>query len=194
METFLEINFVFLWIVALLNLFLTLALILKINAKSSNMDNGLKKGEIAPDFVSKNLQGNNVNLAAYDGWKAAFLFVSPRCNACHELLRKLKTVKTAEAKVMGIHIVLVIDATLEEAKEWVEDENIQLPVLVASKAETSFFDDYRVQGTPSYCLINENGKVEVSGFSDPNAGLWKKIISSVKPDPEKPHAIGTMNG
>lgn len=179
METFLEINLIFLWIVALVNLILTITVVLSKNTKPLDSVGGLKKGEIAPDFVSNNLNGEEVNYSSYSGGEAVFLFVSPRCHACHDLIHNLRTMSTSDAYARGVNIVIVIDATIEEAKVWVENEKIQFPVLVAPRANNTFFNDYNIQGTPSYCHVNKHKKVESSGYPDMDKGLWEKITSSV---------------
>src|SRR5436190_12896618 len=119
MELFIPVSVILLWIVVLLNLVLTLALIRRVNTKESNelqaMETGPKVGEKAPPFTAVTLEGNTVTLADYVGRLVTFVFVSPNCQPCRELLPTLKTLASS-AREEGTELVLICDGPMEETR------------------------------------------------------------------------------
>jgi hypothetical protein len=68
------------------------------------------------------------------------------------------------ADEQDLTLVLVCDSGEEETKKFIEEINATLPVLVAPRGRTSFIDEYRSMGTPSFCLVDQRGRVITSGL------------------------------
>jgi peroxiredoxin len=164
LETGLVISSVLLWLLVVLNLLLTLALIRRVNAGARTPGApGLKAGTMAPDFTAQTLSGETVTRSTYSGRKVAFLFVSPSCQPCHEMLPTFEVLGPKAARA-GVDFVLVSNVEREATSAFVEQFNISLPVLVAPLTTNSFTRDYHSTTTPSYCLLDEQGKVQSAGY------------------------------
>ena len=179
MQFFLVTSVIVLWAVVLCNLVLTLALIRKINAGSSSKPTGLAKGQQAPDFRAERLSGENVTLATYAGREVAFVFVSPECGPCDEALPSYKAASII-ATHADIDFVLVSTADAELTRRYIEEKAITLPMLVAPQRSNPFMEAYHLSGTPSYCVIDAQGKVQVSGFAIINLRPWQTLVDSWK--------------
>jgi len=162
METILVISSIFLWFAVLLNILLTLGLARRVRVASPLMES-LKVGQKAPDFSAQNIQGKTVTLAEYAGKSTAFVFVSPHCNPCREELSHLREL-SPKAREFGTELVLVSDEGEETTRPFVDGTVDGLTVLVAPRDRNTLFRDYKVPGTPSFYLLDVQGKVQATGI------------------------------
>lgn len=172
METGLVISMILLWIVVFCNMLLTLALIRRLNTGSRQT--GLWKGQIAPDFTAQTLTGESMTLQDYTGHPTVFVFISTRCGPCEQLLPELEEL-SPQAMQAGVNLVLVSNNQREETQDYARRKNICLPVLIAPRNENPFFQNYQIQGTPSYCSIDKQGKVQSAGYPNMTGGDWKAL-------------------
>lgn len=177
-ETFLVISSFSLWVVVLANVFVTLALVRRLNQGGQIVGEiGLKAGTTAPDFTAQTLQGVIKTLADYQDQAAALIFISPTCQPCRESLPMLQET-AVEARVGGVEFVLVSGGTLEETQDWEQGANVQLPLLVATQDQNPFFKDYQITSTPTFCLLGTDGKVHGSNIVGGHFDEWTKLLTS----------------
>src|SRR5690348_1026265 len=107
METGLVVSSAVLWLVVLLNLLLTLALVRRVNASPRTVpQERLKTGEPAPDFTAHTLDGELVSRSTYAELKVAFVFISTHCGPCREIMPQLVPLGPKAAQA-GVELVLV---------------------------------------------------------------------------------------
>lgn len=178
LETALVISSVFLWLIVLVNIFLSLALIRRLNRTGQSiLEVGLKAGTTAPDFSAQTLQGITKTRADYLGRAIVLIFVSPTCEPCRARLPMLQ--KTAvEARTSAVEFVLVSGGTLEETRAWNQEVDIRLPLLVATQDQNPFFKDYQITSTPTFCLVGTEGKVLGSNIVGQNLENWKLLAKA----------------
>jgi peroxiredoxin len=172
----LVLSSVLLWILVLCNLLLTLALIRRTNASSLPRE-GLKEGQPAPDFTTETLNGQKVTLATYAQHAVVFVFVEPTCEPCREALPGYEALGP-KAVQSGVDFILVSMANAEQTRRFVNEFNIQLPILVAPRESNSFMQDYKLSTAPSYCFIDRQGKIQATGFTNLKAGKWKALADT----------------
>jgi hypothetical protein len=73
----------------------------------------------------------------------------------------------ARAQEFGVEIILVSDADTEKTLPLIDGTVNSLPILVAPRDRTSFLKEYKTAVTPSYCLVDVEGKVQAAGTSIP---------------------------
>jgi peroxiredoxin len=161
METILVVSSVLLWVAVLLNILLTLGLARRIRSAFPAMES-LKIGQKAPNFSAQTLQDQTLTLADYAGRSTAVVFVSPHCKPCREELPHLREL-SPKARDFGAEIVLVSDEGEETTRPFVEGAVDGLTVLVAPRDRNPLFTDYKVPGTPSFYLLDAQGKVRGTG-------------------------------
>lgn len=178
METALIVSSILLWLVVLLNLLLTLGLVRRLDTGGRSVSAmGLEAGEPAPDFTAQTLSGETVTRSTYAGRNMAFVFISTHCSPCNEILSHMGPLEPKAARA-GVELVLVSTDEMEETCTFVEKQNISLPVLIAPRSNNPFLEDYKFISTPSYCLVNEQGKVQSAGFMSMVGGPWKDLADS----------------
>lgn len=133
---------------------------------------GLSVKQVAPPFVAQTLSGETVTLVNFSGRATLFLFLTPRA---------IETYATPIAQLteMAVALVVVSAATPEATLARIGHLPSSVPVLVASRTSNSFLNDYCIFGTPAFCLVNEHGKVEATGFISPNIEDWRMQIISL---------------
>ncbi len=175
MEPVLIMSNVFLWLVVLLNLLLTLALIRRGKSEQNSvLQPGLGRGQEAPDFTAQTLDGVTVHLSTYAGRRVAFLFITTHCHPCREAAYDFAALLPKAVQV-GVELVLVSASDVQETQAFVEELDLHLPVLVAPRFSSSFFKDYKADSTPSYCVVNEQRKVHATGHPGLNGGVRKVL-------------------
>jgi peroxiredoxin len=149
MDMVLLFSNIILWVIVLFNFILTLALIRRgTTAEARKAPQGLLAGEEAPAFSAKTLAGEEVGLSTFAGRNVAFIFFGLNCEPCMEALPDYEALYP-KAKRRGTEIILVATDTNELARTFVEEHQVQLPMVVADK---SFMTDYKLRGTPSYTV------------------------------------------
>ena len=180
----LAISSVLLWLVVGFNLILTLALVRRLNALDSTSQSrsthpikiapaslGPEIGQPAPAFTAQTLEGEQVTLDTYTGAgrSAAFVFISTTCEPCREALPSYEAL-LPKARQAGVDLVLVSTSDPIQTAAFVEQFNIRLPVLVAPMRDNPFMKDYNFNATPSYCLVDTQGKIRSAGPSHLHLG------------------------
>jgi peroxiredoxin len=164
-----------LWIIVVVNLLLTLAVIRRTSVVPQPKKKGqLRVGQPAPDFTAKNLKDEKVTLNNYLGRQTAFLFISPTCGPCRQDMPGFEALQPKAAH-SGVELVLVSSGGSRETQAFIEELNVTLPVLIAPPPESSFFSDYKVLATPFYSVIDAKGNVQVTGHPSLEWGGWKAL-------------------
>lgn len=184
METGLIVSSVLLWVVVLLNLLLTLALVRRVNASSGVNAAGMAEagptiGEQAPAFSAQTLEGEPVTLESYTGRGRAtvLFFISAGCRPCRELLATLGNLLPG-ARQTGTDLILVSSDEREQAQALLTEFHLDIPMLLAPRERNPFFADYKITGTPSYCVIDDDGTVQSTGHPLPGLAAWKALTAT----------------
>lgn len=180
MTTILIVSVVLLWIVVLLNLILTLALIRR-TGLSPAPTTGLKAGQQAPSFTAETLQGESVTLTStltsYPQRALVLLFVGPRCSACHEALPRFGELSPMASR-SGVQFVLVSAGDRQQTQHLITGHTLGFPILVAPRDDNPFLQDYQVDLTPSYCMIDPQGMVRSAGHTSQSGGKWQALATT----------------
>ena len=124
----------------------------------------LSKGEIAPDFELKDLNGNTVKLSDYKGKKVLLDFSMINCGWCKIALEEFNKPNFEFAANMVPLYINPVDPK-EKMEKYVSRVTVSFPVLIDAK---SVGEAYGVSGYPTFFLIDETGNIEEVevGYSD----------------------------
>ena len=176
MEFILVVSSVLLWVAVLFNLLLTIAIIRRGSARQSGSDMAnvptLEIGSQAPDFTAQTLGGKTVTQADYAGKPVVFVFISPTCRPCVEKLPALHDIGQ-KARQVGIELILVNTADNAQIEAFVREHHITLSVLIAPRESNPFMEDYQAAGTPFFCVVDGQQKVQSTGFFD---SKWNDFV------------------
>lgn len=178
MQAIFVVSSVLLWVVVLLNLVLTLALVRRASAPDRQRV-GPTPGTRAPNFRAETLSGETVDLVDYDGKAVTLLFIGAHCGPCRDFLPHYQALEPF-ARQAGVELVLVSVEDAATTRAFVEEHKITLPVLVAPRERNPFTADYNISGTPIYCLLNADGTVQSAGYASLKVGGWPKLADAWK--------------
>jgi peroxiredoxin len=163
-----------LWILVIFNLLITLQLI-RIIAPDVWMRNSpkLKIGLLAPKFAAELSNGESVGLSTFLGQPLLLVFISLQCSSCLEKLSDLQNLEPI-IKRIGIRLYLVCDADRHKVQILTNEFGITLPVLLAEKSNP-IWREYKVNGIPFYCFIDERSRVQATGLFDSGWDALTKV-------------------
>jgi signal peptidase I len=157
----------------------------------------LSSGDAAASFTALTVNDEVLTLDHYLGRPLALIFIAPT-----RFSRVLIPTCQALAEREERTFLFICDADREQAQALVQELQITLPVLIASRQTNPLLQDYHVPSTPAYCFIDAQGRVEASGLPSPQDVTWKTFLTSEEAvqqeqasDPERaPHSPNKDEG
>ena len=131
--------------------------------KAEEAKQPLAKGVVSPAFELEDENTQVVNSTDLKGKKTLLVFSQESCPYCKDFYPVLNEFKS-QKEDMNV-VVMQIGSTPSENKKYKQQEGIKVPLLAASYRELQAF---KIQGTPTSILLDEEGKV-----------LGSKIISEL---------------
>ncbi len=112
---------------------------------------------LAPDFVLKNLDGQDVRLTHYRGQAVVLIFGTTWCGYCRAEIPRFKEIHERYAP-KGL-VVLYIDIGESREKAAAFAEKYRLPYATLLDSEGRVAQDYGVAGVPTRVLIDCDGRI-----------------------------------
>lgn len=153
---------------------IVLALVMAVSFGLSAWAAEVQKGQIIPEFMVKDLNGNDVKISDFRGQYVLFDVWATWCGPCKKAMKSYIQNYSRFEKA-GIRIVAIsVDSKPELAADYAKKENLPFTVLHDSNKATK--EHWGVTGIPTMFLVDPQGKVLIKeiGFDD-FAGLWKEI-------------------
>ncbi|MCB1584522.1 MAG: TlpA family protein disulfide reductase [Xanthomonadales bacterium] len=123
-----------------------------------NKDSLSAEGQIAPDFTLTALDQSVYQLSRYRGREVLVYFFAPWCSICRlsaDNLNNLRAVRSDDN--LMIMMVALSYEHVDEVRTFVDDLNLQVPVLLGTKQQLT---DYQIIGFPTYYVIDSQGKLQ----------------------------------
>ena len=147
--------------------------------KVKNSDKkGISKGDFAPDFELKTLDGETVRLSDYRGERVLINFWATWCPPCRAEIPDLQ--KLHDNKDVTI---LAINLTESEKgngdiTDFVKEFEMTFPVLMDEKSEVS--TTYQVQAYPTSYMIDSNGRIQFIALGAMNYDIMVRELEKLK--------------
>ena len=132
-----------------------------------------KTSQPAPDFVVKNLKGQDVKLSDFNGKVVLLNFWATWCGACREEMASMQNLYST-LRADGVEVLAVsIDRWNEDRiQEYVKNNQLTFPVLLDQNQNVR--KKYHVMGLPTSYLIDGEGKIR--GYAS-GARTWDSTDS-----------------
>ncbi len=128
----------------------------------------IEKGAISPNFKFNDLANKEVTLSDFKG---KLIYIDVWATWCAPCLQELPALKKVEEKYKDENIVFVSICKDDSKERWlkmINDKELKGVQLFAEEDNSSFFEDYAIQGIPWYILIDEEGKIIDSNAKRPS--------------------------
>lgn len=152
------------------------------SADTSGLVVGGEVGNLAPDFNLENIAGGNLQLSSLKGKVVIIDFWDTWCPPCRKALPSLEAVSKAYPDDLVVVGVAFRRDGIEKVRQYVADNNLTFPMVVADKEFQVAKDFGGVRSIPTTFVIDPNGvivEVWVGGHSQAEyeAG-YKKALGS----------------
>lgn len=175
--------------ISLVNLVLVLRVVARMRAMDvSKQDHPfggdpLPIGAEAPPFNALTLAGQGITDARLAGRAVAYLFMSPTCDHCRDVLPMVDELGALAARAARVQVVVVADAGPARVRSWLEQVaeedgvKVSMPVLAAPPSRTTMIVDYNPTSIlPYFCLVDETGLIADRGTA--GGAEWNRLVET----------------
>ncbi|GIN89234.1 thiol:disulfide interchange protein tlpA [Siminovitchia terrae] len=148
-------------------------------------DEGLKEGEVPPDFELETLDGNSVKLSDYRGQKVMLNFWASWCPPCKAEMPHIENYYKTKAKQENVEILAVNLTSVErgvnarkKVKKFIEEYGLTFPVPLDESGKLG--KTYQAFTIPTTYMIDTNGMVHTRIIGPMDEETIEKIVSEMK--------------
>ena len=148
-------------------------------------------GEIAPDIVVTDLEGNNKQLSEYFGKPTIMVFWATWCGYCKDELPALEMLKEKYGDNLNI-LALNGGDSAEDIKDFMEENNYTFETVMVGIEESIKFD---AQSIPVTAILDSEGTIEffTRGSLDAETMFNEYFVPTIDEIFEKDGAENTEN-
>jgi peroxiredoxin len=122
---------------------------------------GLKTGTVAPDFILKNLNGDDVQLSQFRGKVVLIDFWAIFCKPCIIALPKIQEIHEKYNNKELVVLAINVSEEKNKIQEFIEENDYTFQVLLGS-GNMNVQKNYGVINIPHTYIIDKQGKVAYS--------------------------------
>ncbi|OLP66276.1 hypothetical protein BACPU_05780 [Bacillus pumilus] len=118
---------------------------------------GLEKGDQAPDFQLKTLEGKTVSLADYRGKKVLVNFWATWCQPCRTEMPDLDAIRSEndQVEVLAVNLTTT-EKSVDHIAAFKDELSLSFPVLLDEKGIQA---RYQVLSYPTTYILDEEGRI-----------------------------------
>ena len=119
---------------------------------------GTRKGELAPDFELKTLDGETVKLSDYKGQRVMLNFWATWCPPCRaEMPDMQKFQKDKDVQVLAVNL-LETESSKDVVQEFIDE--LELTLTVPMDEVSAVSNEYAIMAYPTSFMIDSNGRIQ----------------------------------
>ncbi|QHJ70724.1 redoxin domain-containing protein [Planococcus halotolerans] len=145
-------------------------------------DEGLAKGETAPDFELTTLAGESVRLSDYKGKKVILNFWATWCPPCRAEMPDMQKYYDEQADGENVEILAVnlttADKGMDKINAFVEEFSLTFPVPMDTEGEIG--DLYQAASIPTSYMIDTEGRVQQKIVGPMNEEMMEEFIADME--------------
>lgn len=148
---------------------------------AENLEIGIAKGQLAPDFVLTDLQGNAVHLSDFKGKKVFLNFWASWCPPCRaEMPHMQKFYEKYQSKDIVILAVNLIQSEKnpKDVYTFVQEQQLTFPIVLDQKGEVA--TTYQIYLLPTTFLLDADGVIREKFQGPIHYDIMKKAVSKIK--------------
>lgn len=145
-------------------------------------DEGLAKGETAPDFELTTLDGEAVKLSEYKGKKVILNFWATWCPPCRAEMPDMQKYYEQQAQGENVEILAVNltteDKGIDKITAFVEEFSLTFPIPMDTEGEIG--DLYQAASIPTSYMIDTEGRVQNKIVGPMNEEMMEDFIENME--------------
>lgn len=147
---------------------------------SAKVEEGIKEGDLAPDFTLQTLSGEEVKLSDYRG-KPVFLNFwatwCPPCKAEMPHMQEFYEENQSQAEVLAVNLTSN-ESSINTVEKFAEQYNITFPILLDINGEQA--EKFATITIPTTYIIDKNGIIKQRKVGPMSKEGMKELVSSLQ--------------
>ena len=140
----------------------------------------LKKGDLCPEFVFKDMEGKEVSLEQFKG---KYVVIDVWASWCQPCKREFPYLKELEEKYKDKNVVFVSISCDAQEQRWRFElgflqERLKLQWWIAGNKE--FMSVFEIAALPRMILLDKKGRVAELGLPKPSDTKFEKMLEKLK--------------
>ncbi|MBN8193928.1 redoxin domain-containing protein [Bacillus sp. NTK074B] len=148
----------------------------------TNANQGLTKGDRAPDFELTTLSGESIQLSDYQGKKVILNFWATWCPPCKAEMPHMQKYYEKKADKENVEILAVNLTSQDDGKkavqQFVDGYELTFPILLDEKGDIG--DEYRAFTIPTTYMIDTQGLIQHKIVGPMNEDMMGKMVSQME--------------
>jgi peroxiredoxin len=147
----------------------------------SNAEQGLSKGDTAPDFELTTLAGEKVKLSDYRGQKVILNFWATWCPPCKAEMPHMQKYYEKNADKENVEILAVNMTSMDEGKDAVQAfvDGYELTFPIPMDADGEIGEEYRAFTIPTTYMIDTNGQIQHKIVGPMNQEMMAEMVEGM---------------
>ncbi|MFC7785908.1 redoxin domain-containing protein [Rossellomorea sp. GCM10028870] len=148
----------------------------------SNAQQGLAKGDRAPDFKLTTLDGEAVKLSDYQGKKVILNFWATWCPPCKAEMPHMQSYYENNAEKENVEILAVNLTSMNDGEKAVHQfvDGYELTFPIPMDKEGAVGDEYRVFTIPTTYMIDTKGIIQHKIVGPMNEDMMGKMVEGME--------------
>lgn len=139
---------------------------------------GITKGELAPDFQLKTLNGETVSLSDYRGKPVFINFWATWCPPCRAEMPDMQELyEKKDIEILAVNLTST-EPSQEDVSKFVEDYGLTFPIVLDENSSVS--ETYEVYAYPTSYLVDSNGHIQFISIGAMNYESMAQEFEKVK--------------
>lgn len=147
----------------------------------ANLETGILKGRLAPDFALTDLQGNTVHLSDFKGKKVLVNFWATWCPPCRvEMPHMQKFYEDYQSKdvvILGVNLTPT-EKNPDNVQAFVKEQQLTFPIVLDKEGDV--MQTYQVVAYPTTFLLDSDGVIREKFQGAINYDIMKEAVSNIK--------------
>lgn len=138
---------------------------------NQDLEIGVNIGQLAPDFMTNTLAGQQIKLSDYAGKQVMLNFWATWCPPCQAEMPDMERLyQEHDIEILAVNITST-EASLEDVSQFVNDN--ELTFIIPIDLDANISDLYFIQSIPTTFMIDSSGKIahKIIGAMDYNMML-----------------------
>jgi peroxiredoxin len=147
----------------------------------SNAEQGLAKGDQAPDFELTTLAGEKVKLSDYKGQKVILNFWATWCPPCKAEMPHMQKYYEKNADKENVEILAVNLTSMDEGRNAVQEfvDGYELTFPIPMDVDGDIGGEYRAFTIPTTYMIDTNGQIQHKIVGPMNEEMMGEMVAGM---------------
>ncbi|MEK4439316.1 peroxiredoxin family protein [Paenibacillus sp. FSL K6-2862] len=146
-----------------------------------NFETGIQKGQLAPDFTVKDLQGNQVKLSDFKGKRVLLNFWATWCPPCRVEMPHMQKFfddnQSENVVILGVNMTQT-EKNKDDIQTFVDDEHLTFPIVLDEDGEV--LQTYQVIAYPTTYLLDSEGVIQEKFMGAFSYEIMERYVSQIE--------------